>query len=241
MPVTRKTCIYGKAPWPPLLRRAILAALLMAISCLTAAADTLIYNTNGPPAPINIPHIWVSNHVAAPFTTGTNAGTVDSVTLMTRTFGNPTGSLAMAIYSGDLGTNLSLVGQLSDSPVPAGTNFVSFTAVSPIPLAPNTRYWAIASSTASDSTNSYGWLWNVSTAYISPVGWHGFPLTGESSDLVHWTTFSLELGFPNTGPIFAIQGTVIPEPSPALLFAFFGTAMTLGWVSRKERLDEPTS
>src|SRR5690349_19148138 len=120
-----------------ILRRAILAALWMTVSSLTATAQSLLYNTNDVPSPTNAPLIWASNMVAAPFTTGPAQSTLESVTLLIRTLGNPTGSLSVGIYSGNLGSSLSLLGQLTGSSVPQGTNFVSLTPLSPIPLAAN--------------------------------------------------------------------------------------------------------
>jgi hypothetical protein len=150
--------------------------------------------------------------VAAPFTVGATAFTLNSA------------ELALGLFDGTNSLNVSLVNDASGSP---GSNVLASTTVSGIPsfsvsspglvtadlsgasfvLEANTGYWLVA---VADGDTAAGWSWNT---------------TGGTGVVTRTNGGSWDAPSGTTAPAFRIHGTAVPEPATLALLGFGGLAM----------------
>lgn len=159
------------------------------------------------------------------FTMGNQAFTVDNVVLRLSSYNTATDVARLGFFldvGGGSNTG-SQEGSFLQAPVSASDDAgdFTFTPAGSLTLAANTRYWLLLDASAGD------FLWRASNPAVSPVG------SGAAFDFGRFSTTNgatyTNSTFLNS---FQINGTVVPEPSSALLFGLG----TIGLAVRRRRI-----
>jgi hypothetical protein len=162
-------------------------------------------------------NLWL----ATDFRTGANIGgySFNAIDIgMTNALGSPSGFTVM-IYTAVINTADfpgSSLGTLSGSlnPVTAGT--YTYIPTNNLTLSPSTDYWIVVTDGTAIANGAYEWS---VTGTFSPNlngGWHGDDTFADSSNGSTWNYIG------GTYPLFAINATAVPEPSPSVLFLLCG-------------------
>lgn len=202
------------------MRPTVLPLLALALMAHCAAADVLISNTDQDHG--GIPSVLSGQWVAAPFLTGTSPTKLNSISLVEYTVGEPTGSFSVSIYGDNNGLPGSLLpnGGLTGPSMPQGASFLllDYTAPQPLMLSPNTKYWVVASSDNSSNEDTYAWPSADTTSYTTSVGWQFFDKYARSANFgATWQSSGVGIADGYGPQLLAINGTVVPEPSTAVL------------------------
>lgn len=203
------------------------------VFALPIYSGTLVYNTNQPDFG-SFPGVYAGQWMAQPFTTGANPALFNSATIYEKTF-YPDGNFWLSIYSDNNGAPGSVLtgGLLNGASQPTGFSFQTYTATQAIPLTADTRYWIVAASDGlALSGGAYGWASAANNNYTSPVDWT-FGYWGFSQN--SGETWSLSENFNPGRLLTAINGSVVPEPSAAvMLFASLPALFTFAYRRRKQ-------
>lgn len=152
------------------------------------------------------------------FVTGDQPTLLNSVTLDVRG-GDFAGSFYVTLYSDQNGVPGAPMagGQLNGPTQPQDfSSFLTYSAAQPLSLAPNTPYWAVASSTELGTDGqSYGMFYVSqlgSTTFTSDYGWQ-LPDTAVFSPDSGNSWISYTTVAPNNTFFLQVSGTVVPEPA----------------------------
>ena len=183
------------------------------------AQGAITYLSNlGQPSTGNLA-VGSDSWLATLFFTGNNASgyALNSIQLgITDSSGNPSGFTAMlyeinpaaAIPGNNLGT---LNGSLN--PATAGT--YTYTPTSSLTLSQNTYYFIVLTAGTAVANGAYEWSLAGANSYNPSSGWNAGAIE-TSSNGSSWSGLASEY------PQFAINATVIPEPSVLRLFSLGG-------------------
>ena len=196
----------------------VLVTGLALVAATCSAADTVILSNLAQPADEPSPaSICGSVWDAAPFVTGDQAALLGSVRLAAVTlYGQGTSSVT--VYSDKNGLpNVPVQNGVLNGPVRPGGTGVPYYIPDELRLAPNTRYWLVASTDqpTCPSGMGYGWYMTSSWGYSGYAGWV-LPHYGAYTMDAGVTWVSTEGAMIPSPFFFELSGTVLSDALPAL-------------------------
>jgi hypothetical protein len=175
--------------------------------------------------------------VAGNFRTGTNSAgyVLNSVQLaMTDASGNP-GGFTVMIYGSDnnpIGEMPgSSLGTLNGSANPSTADIYTYTPASSLTLSPGTFYYIVLTAGTSVANGAYEWSYDDAYSYNLIDRWGGgIAFHSNNGSLNSWRVSG---GSSYHFPLYAINGTAVPEPGVCSLFALGGLGFL--WHRRKTK------
>jgi uncharacterized repeat protein (TIGR01451 family) len=196
----------------------VLVTVLTLAAAAGAAADTILLSNLAQPADEPSPaSICGSVWDAAPFITGDQAALLSSVRLAATTLYGQ-GTFSVTVYSDKNGLpNVPVQNGLLNGPARPGGTGVPYYVPGELHLAPNTRYWLVASTDqpTCPSGMGYGWYMTSSWDYSGYAGWV-LPHYGAYTMDAGVTWVSTEGAMIPSPFFFELSGTVLAEALPAL-------------------------
>jgi hypothetical protein len=191
--------------------------LLIAASGRALSQVVLVSNLNQPDSP-SPAFINTTYWDGVLFVTGNQPTLLNSVTLDVRG-GDFAGSFYVTLYSDQSGVPGAPMagGQLTGPTQPTDfSSFLTYSAAQSLALAPNTRYWAVASSTEPGTDGqSYGMFYVSelgSTTFTSDYGWQLPDTAVYSPDGGNsWNSYTTLP--PNNTFFLQVSATPVPEPT----------------------------
>jgi len=209
--------------------KGIIVSLAVAVSALqlVQAQGTFLSNLGQPSAGSVV--VGSDSWLAAIFHTGTNAGgyMLDSIQLaMADASGSPSGFTVM-VYAPDAGSYFPghSLGTLNGSLNPVTSGIYTYTPATNLTLAPRGDYSIVLTAGTPVANGAYGSSYVGINSYNPSDGWFCRGLWTSSNGGPLWT------GSAGAFPQFAINATIIPEPSVLSLFVLGG--FLLVWHGRK--------
>lgn len=200
----------------------VILGLALSVVCATQAQTNVLYNSLSSVADeIYGPNAVVTyGTVGDSFSTGANSFSLTDIQVLLGNGGtNGTGNTYFSLYNNVTGnlpgtTLLDSIGTVNDSQLTSANQVFDLTLSTPYDLAPDTRYWIVATS---DSTSKD--LWAYTSDFSGPgVADEYFELTGTSY-----------ANTGNGGPFSLSVLSIAPVPEPATLaLAGLGALALLG-------------
>ena len=196
-----------------------------------AQGQMVLSNLGEPPS--GFVAVGADSLIATPFFTGndTRGYFLHSIQLL---MSDPTGSpnnFSLSIHrSARAGGPGTLVGQLT-GPAPSAAGVFSYTPASNVALSPLTFYWLQVSGDTPVALGSFSFSVTSSSSFESAQGW--LPGTGYdySADGISWNVES------NNRLQFAINATVVPEPSGLAILGLAGLWFASSILKRRVSLE----
>ena len=210
--------------------------LLAALAPQTRAAlmvSNLANSTNGSTAVNDFDSgLRIGRDLGASFTTGTEATSLQSVTLSMAAGTHLGGSFSVKLFStlGSTVPDADLGVTFTGSANPATAGLYTYTS-SAYQLAPLTTYWVVAAVAHASPDKQYKWNFTNTLSETSPSGWT------MGDDIADQTTYDGQVGtwataYTGVAVKFSVDATAVPEPVSAVAW-FGGLGLAAVWRRRR--------